>query len=91
MNRSDLVKEISYQGEMTQSQAKVALTAVLDSIEGALSQGDKVSLVGFGSFGVKTKASRKGRNPKTGEEIEIGVRTVMYFKPSKELCSKVNV
>lgn len=74
---------------LDKTKATKAVNAVLDAISGALKEGDKVQLIGFGSFEVRERAARKGRNPQTGEEIEIAGGKVPAFKPGKQLKDAV--
>ena len=90
MNKGDLISKIAESAKLTKAQAGDALNAVLDSIEGALKEGDKVTLIGFGTFSVSKREARSGRNPQTGKSIEIGAKNVVKFKPGKELGDSVN-
>jgi len=85
VNKAELVSVIAEKTDMTKKDAEKALNAVLSAIEDALKKGDKVQLVGFGTFEVKERAARKGRNPQTGQEIEIPASKVPVFKPGKLL------
>jgi len=85
VNKAELVSVIAEKTDMTKKDAEKALNAVLSAIEEALKKGDKVQLVGFGTFEVKERAARKGRNPQTGQEIEIPASKVPVFKPGKLL------
>lgn len=89
MNKADLVSSIAEKAEVTKKDAEKALNAVLASLEEALSNGDKVQLVGFGTFEVRERAARTGRNPKTGIEINIPATKVPVFKPGKQLKDSV--
>ncbi|MGG4499065.1 HU family DNA-binding protein [Brevibacillus reuszeri] len=84
-----MVAKVAEQTELTKKDATSAVDAVLDAIADALKAGDKVSLIGFGNFEVRERAARKGRNPQTGEEIEIAASKVPAFKPGKELKDSV--
>lgn len=75
---------------ITKSQAQTALNSFLDSTSGALKKGDKVILVGFGTFSVSKRSARTGRNPQTGKEIKIAAKKVVKFKAGSELSGKVN-
>lgn len=75
---------------LTQSQAEAALSATLDSISGALKGGDSVSLIGFGTFSASERPAREGRNPRTGDTIQIAAKTVAKFKPGKKLSESLN-
>ncbi|GGI12243.1 MULTISPECIES: HU family DNA-binding protein [Bacillaceae] len=89
MNKTDLINAVAEAGELTKKQATLAVDAVFESILGALQNGDKVQLIGFGNFEVRERAARKGRNPQTGEEIEIAASKVPAFKPGKALKDAV--
>lgn len=90
MNKGDLINKIADSADITKAQAMEALNAVLDGIGEALDSGDKVTLVGFGTFSVSRRDARTGRNPQTGETIKIAAKNVVKFKPGKELTDKVN-
>ena len=91
MNKQELVKSVYDKLEVLPlKQCENAVNAVLDSIKGALQRGDDVVLVGFGTFSVKERAARTGRNPKTGEEIQIAASKVPSFKAGKGLKEAVN-
>ena len=85
MNKAELIDAIVAKTEMSKKDADVALTAVVDAIKDALKAGDKVSLVGFGTFSVKERAARTGKNPATGETIEIAACKVPAFAAGKAL------
>lgn len=90
MNKSELIDDIAAQADISKADAGRALDAALDSITGALKKGDSVSLVGFGTFSVKERAARTGRNPQTGEAIEIAAAKTPGFKAGKALKDSVN-
>ncbi len=90
MNKAELISAIAEQANLTKKDAELALSAVIDSIKEALVKGDKVSLIGFGTFEVRTRAAREGKNPSTGEKINIAACKVPAFKPGKALKDKVN-
>ncbi|MGB9904320.1 MAG: HU family DNA-binding protein [Desulfotomaculales bacterium] len=90
MNKADLVAQVAEKSDMTKKDAEKAVSAVLAAIEEALAKGDKVQLVGFGTFEVRERAARKGRNPQTGEEIEIAAARVPVFKAGKSLREVVS-
>jgi len=90
VKKSDLVDNVAEQIDLPKAKAELAVNAVFDSIIACLKRGDEVSLVGFGSFKVKHRAARKGRNPKTGEEIDIAAANVPGFKAGKALKDAVN-
>ena len=85
MNKADLVNVVSASAEVSKKDAETVITATLDAITDALKEGEKVQLVGFGSFEVKARAARVGRNPKTKEPIEIPASSVPVFKAGKVL------
>jgi DNA-binding protein HU-beta len=85
LNKTDLVGLIAEKAEMTKKDAEKALVAVLDSIEETMVKGDKVQLVGFGTFEVRERTARTGRNPQTGADITIPAAKVPAFKPGKAL------
>ena len=85
MNKSELIEAIAESADLTKADAGRALDAVIESITHALKKGDTVSLVGFGSFGVKERAERQGRNPQTGNTITIQAAKLPSFKPGKAL------
>lgn len=89
MKKSDLVKAIAVDAEVSQEQAGKLLDAVTSNITNALARGEDVVLVGFGLFSVKERAARTGRNPKTGEEIKIPASKVPNFKAGKNLKGAV--
>lgn len=90
MNKSELVDAIALSADISKAAAGRALDATLDTIAQALKDGDQVSLVGFGSFQVKERAARTGRNPQTGETIQIKASKVPGFKAGKALKDAVN-
>jgi DNA-binding protein HU-beta len=85
----DLVASVAEKTDLTKKETEKVVSAVLDSIEEALAQGDKVQLVGFGTFEIRERAARVGRNPRTGEEIEIAATRVPVFKAGKGLKDAV--
>ena len=85
MNKTDLVNEIAAKAKLNKVDAKAALDAVLESIAQALSNDEKVQLIGFGTFSVMEKEARTGINPRTKEKIEIPARKVVKFKPAADL------
>ncbi len=90
MNKADLIAKIAEEAELSKKSAEAALNAFVDAVEGALKKGDKVQLVGFGSFEVRKRAPRKGRNPQTKEEIKIPASKAPVFKAGKALKDLVN-
>ena len=89
MNKSELVEGMASASGISKAAAEKALNGMLDSITSALSKGDKVTLVGFGTFSVAKRAARTGRNPQTGKEIKIAARTVARFKAGIKLSDAV--
>lgn len=89
MNKTELVTEVMERTELSKKDASKAVNAVFDSIQDTLANGDSVQLIGFGNFETRQRAARKGRNPQTGEEIEIGASKVPAFKPGKALKDAV--
>ena len=89
MNKSELVDSIAQSAGLTKEQAAKAVNAFTESVQGALQRGDDVVLVGFGTFSVKERAARMGRNPKTGEAIQIAASKVPSFKAGKGLKDSV--
>lgn len=90
MNKKDLVSHIAEQADINKEHATAALNAIVESITSALIDGNDVSLVGFGTFKVTHRAARVGRNPKTGEAIQIAASKSPTFKAGKELKAQVN-
>ncbi|MBP5688872.1 MAG: HU family DNA-binding protein [Muribaculaceae bacterium] len=89
MNKTDLVNAIANEAKLTKVQAKAALEAALCAVGGALAKGDKVALIGFGTFAVVKKDARPGVNPATKQKITIPARKVVKFKAGAELAAKV--
>lgn len=89
MNKTELVGSIAEKANLTKAQAKAALDATIASIADALAEGDKVALIGFGTFAVAEKGERTGINPRTKETIKIAARKVVKFKAGAELGEKV--
>ena len=85
MNKTELINAVAEKAALSKKDAEAAVTAALDAVAAALAEGDEVRLVGFGSFEVKQRAARLGRNPKTKEEIQIPATKVPAFKPGKAL------
>ena len=90
MNKTELIIAMTERTGLTKKDADIAITAMIESITEALARGEKVQLVGFGSFEVKRRAPRVGRNPKTGAEVEIPPGKVPVFKPGKPLKDAVS-
>ncbi|KMY60914.1 DNA-binding protein [Geobacillus stearothermophilus ATCC 12980] len=89
MNKTELINAVAETSGLSKKDATKAVDAVFDSITEALRKGDKVQLIGFGNFEVRERAARKGRNPQTGEEMEIPASKVPAFKPGKALKDAV--
>jgi len=89
MTKAELVAKIASEGGITKSQAEKALVGFVSTVSGVLSGGDKITLVGFGTFSVGTRSQREGRNPSTGEKIKIPASKVVKFKAGKTLSEKV--
>ena len=85
MNKTDLVNTVTTQAELTKEDAKKAVDALLETISTTLAKEEKIQLVGFGTFEVRQRAARTGRNPQTGEELQIAASKVPAFKAGKEL------
>jgi len=91
MTKSELIESIATaEAHITRREAEVVVNTVLDAIGDALAGGDRVELRGFGSFVVKQRPPRLGRNPKTGESVEVPAKQVPHFKPGKELRERVD-
>ena len=90
MNKTELVAAVAAKAELSKKDAEAAVNAVFDSVKDALAEGDKVSLIGFGTFSVKTRAARTGLNPRTKETIEIPESKVPAFKAGKALKEAVD-
>ncbi len=89
MNKAELIDAIASGANLTKADAKRALDAFIDATTGALKKGDRVALVGFGSFSVSKREARKGRNPQSGMEITIPAKKVVKFKAGTELADMV--
>lgn len=90
MNKGELINHIAQEANLTKAQATDALNAFTEATRKSLKKGNKLTLVGFGTFSVSKRSARKGRNPQTGAEINIPARNVVKFKPGKELSDSVN-
>ena len=89
MNKGELVEAIADETDMSKTGAEAVLNAFVSSVTGALKKGDKVTLVGFGTFSVAKRAARQGRNPQTGKPIKIKAKKVAKFKPGSKLSGAV--
>lgn len=85
MNKTDLIGEVAGKAEITKKDAEKVINAFFTTVEDALKSGDKIQLIGFGTFEVRDRQARKGRNPQTGAEIDIPAARVPAFKPGKAL------
>ena len=90
MNKADLISVIAEKSGLTKKDSEKALNAFVDAVQQALVEGDRVQLVGFGTFEVRERSARKGRNPQTGEEIDIPAASVPAFKAGKALKEAIN-
>lgn len=90
MTKAELVEEVARNSHLTKKDAEVIVQTVLDSIIDSLKEGKKVELRGFGSFRLRQRSSRTGRNPKTGEKVKVPAKRIPYFKPGKELKDLIN-
>jgi integration host factor subunit beta len=90
MTKADLVEKVTAAAELTRRDGEVIVETIFDAVIGALKSGDKIEIRGFGSFRTRQRNSRIGRNPKTGERVEVPAKKVPFFKPSKELRDLVN-
>ena len=90
MTKADLIDEVSRLAELTRKDSEVIVETIFDSVVRSLRAGDKIEIRGFGSFRTRQRNPRVGRNPKTGERVEVPAKKIPYFKPSKELKDVVN-
>lgn len=90
MNKGDLISKVADTAGITKAQAEAAVNGVFDSIEGALKEGDSAAFIGFGTFSVSHRAARQGRNPQTGETIQIAAKNLVKFKAGKKLTESIN-
>ena len=90
MNKAELITSMAEKSQLTKKDAESALKAFTDSVQEALENGDKVQLIGFGTFETRERAAREGRNPRTKETITIPASTVPVFKAGKEFKDRVN-
>ena len=90
MNKAELITSMAEKSQLTKKDAESALKALIDSVQEALENGDKVQLIGFGTFETRERAAREGRNPRTKETITIPASTVPVFKAGKEFKDRVN-
>src|SRR6266487_4265739 len=90
MTKADLIEEVSRLAELTRKDSEVIVETIFDSVVRSLRAGDKIEIRGFGSFRTRQRKPRVGRNPKTGERVEVPAKKIPFFKPSKELKDLVN-
>ena len=90
MTKADLVDKVTSLGDLTRRDGEVIVDTLFESVIGALKSGDKVEIRGFGSFRTRQRNARLGRNPKTGDKVDVPAKRVPFFKPSKELRDSVN-
>lgn len=90
MTKAELVEEVTQIGDVTRRDGEVIVDTIFDAVIGALKAGEKIEIRGFGSFRIRQRKPRIGRNPKTGAKVEVPAKRVPYFKPSKELRDLVN-
>jgi integration host factor subunit beta len=90
MTKAELVEDVARAAELTKKDAERLVEIVFESIIESLNQGEKIELRGFGSFRVRERGARRGRNPKTGDPVSIPAKRVPYFKPGKELKELIN-
>jgi integration host factor subunit beta len=90
MTKAELVEDVAEAAELTKKDAERLVEIVFESIIETLNQGEKIELRGFGSFRVRERGARRGRNPKTGDPVNIPAKRVPYFKPGKELKELIN-
>lgn len=90
MTKAELVKEVAKAADLTKKHGEVIVNVVFQSIINALHHDEKVELRGFGSFRIRERRSRQGRNPKTGERVPVPPKKIPYFKPGKELKAYIN-
>ena len=90
MTKAELVEEVARVSELTKKHSEVIVNTVFQSIIEALHEDDKIELRGFGSFRIRRRRSRQGRNPKTGDKVSVPAKKIPYFKPGKELKELIN-
>ena len=90
MTKADLIESVYLTTGFSKKESAAIVEMVFDLMKSTLEQGDKIKIAGFGNFVVKEKASRRGRNPQTGKEIEISARKILTFKPSQVLKASIN-
>ena len=90
MTKADLVDKVTALGDLTRRDGEVIVDTLFEAVIGALKSGDKIEIRGFGSFRTRQRNARVGRNPKTGDKVDVPAKRVPFFKPSKELRDQVN-
>ena len=90
MTKADLIEEVSRLAELTRKDSEVIVETIFDSVVRSLRVGDKIEIRGFGSFRTRQRKPRVGRNPKTGDRVEVPAKKIPFFKPSKELKDLIN-
>lgn len=90
MTKAELVNQVARNTQLTKKHAEIMVNTVFDSIVDSLKGGEKIELRGFGSFRIRQRGSRTGRNPKTGAKVEVPSKSIPYFKPGKELRELIN-
>ena len=90
MTKAELVDQVARTTQLTKKHAEIMVNTVFDSIVDSLKDGEKIELRGFGSFRIRQRGSRTGRNPKTGARVEVPSKSIPYFKPGKELRELLN-
>lgn len=90
MTKAELVEEVARSTELTKKHAEIIVNTVFESIVDSLKAGEKIELRGFGSFRIRRRGARMGRNPKTGDRVEVPAKRIPYFKPGKDLREMLN-
>ncbi len=90
MTKSELIEEVARVSDLTKKHSEVIVNTVFQSIIEAMQKDDKIELRGFGSFRIRHRRSRQGRNPKTGDRVAVPAKKIPYFKPGKELKELIN-
>ena len=90
MTKAELVEEVARSADLTKKHAEIVVNTVFDSIVQSLKDGEKIELRGFGSFRIRHRGPRIGRNPKTGERVDVPPKRIPYFKPGKDLKEMLN-
>jgi len=90
MTKAELVEEVARSTELTKKHAEIIVNTVFESIVDSLKAGEKIELRGFGSFRIRRRGSRMGRNPKTGDRVKVPAKRIPYFKPGKDLREMLN-